>query len=346
MRDALVTALQGCGPNLLSPLRNARIVVTGGTGFVGGWVLRALSELNRAGWALRAQCVSRDPAQFLACNPDLAGDPSFEWLTADAAAFFNLPIDPHTTHILHMAASSNAAANYADPAKVTSTIVQGTHGCLTMATRTGARLHFVSSGAVYGERRLSDGPAVEDQSACAVTSLGGPRQAYASSKRQAEAMIVASAVNHVVSRPFAFLGPLLPLDQHFAAGNFIADACAGRPIVIEGNGEPVRSYMHPADLAAWLLALTGAPAHPAVNVGSDEAVSIAGLAEAICGRAASPPPRILGTPSAAGSDSPAYWPDISRAKAFGLRVTLPLERCIDDALAWARSLGAPARLAA
>jgi dTDP-glucose 4,6-dehydratase len=88
---------------------------------------------------------------------------------------------------------------------------------------------------------------------------------------------------------------LLSLDIHFAAGNFIRDAMAGRTIVIEGAGNAVRSYLYAADLTVWLWTmLLRAPAEAIYNVGSEESVSIADLAERIARIIGAPGVEILG----------------------------------------------------
>ena len=82
-----------------------------------------------------------------------------------------------------------------------------------------------------------------------------------------------------IARCYAFIGPHLPLSGPFAAGNFAADVAAGRPIVINGDGSPVRSYLYAADMAIWLwTVLVRAPAGSVYNVGSSEAIDIKALA--------------------------------------------------------------------
>jgi dTDP-glucose 4,6-dehydratase len=334
--ESLDHAIDACPHRLLQPLNGARLLITGCTGFFGGWVLRAIIRLNQRGFRIKAQCISRTPAEFLQRYP-LLSTPDLVWYQSEAQSFATIDALPDITHILHMAASSDARTYSADPVAAARTIVDGTRGCIELAHRHRAHLHSVSSGAVYGQKRQSDGPTQEDQALGDFPYPPEPSTAYAQAKKESEQALANNLDDYSISRPFAFLGPLLPLDQHFAAGNFIADAANGRAITIKGDGTPLRSYMHPADLAVWLLALLASgPRGAAVNVGSDEAISIAELAKRISDIAGSPAPVVAQRPPH-NRDPLAYWPAITNARALGLTTSLPLGRAIVDALASATS---------
>ena len=323
----LETALDAVPDRLLEPLRGARLLVTGATGFFGGWVLAALERLNGRGFDLQAQCVSRQPQTSAA--------PWLSWLRAEVEGYATLAVHPATSHVLHMATSSDSRLYVQDPLAAARLILESTQGAIGWARTRGAHLHFVSSGAVYGPRTQSRGAAREDQITAGAPAPLDRAQAYGNAKRMAESLVACAGTDFCISRPFAFLGPGLPLDQHFAAGNFVRDAVAGRPIAIR-DGAPIRSYMHPADLAAWLLALLGTPVRgQAVNIGSDRPVSIAGLAEEIT-RAAGAQAPLLQPLSASAADPAAYWPDTALARSLGLTASIDRPAAIADMLAWAR----------
>jgi dTDP-glucose 4,6-dehydratase len=168
--------------------------------------------------------------------------------------------------------------------------------------------------------------------------------AYGEAKRAAEmlcALHAGTTLHPIIARLFAFIGPYLPLDVNFAAGNFVRDALAGGPIKIAGDGTPYRSYLYASDLALWLwtLLVDGQSARP-YNVGSPEAVSIRELADRVS-RAAGGLRVEAARQAEPGAVPERYVPSVTRAEEeLGLRVSVPLDDAIQRTLAWHRGRAA------
>lgn len=264
-------------------LKRGRIVVTGATGFFGTWLLEILLAANREyGLGLTILALSRRPAGFIAKAAHLANDCSVRWVVGDVRDF-DFP-QGDITHIIHAATESASNLNASNPGEMFEVCTAGTNRVLALAYEKRVdRMLFTSSGAVYGRQPPGLSHIPEDYA-------GGPdpldrRNAYAEGKRAAEFLCGLAATDPAhpvpvtVARCFAFVGPHLPLDRHFAIGNFIRDALGGGPIRIAGDGTPFRSYLYAADLAEWLITiLLRGKSGRAYNVGSEEPVSIRELA--------------------------------------------------------------------
>ena len=319
------------------PLRGASIFMTGGTGFVGTWLLEALRHADRAyGLDMRVTILTRDPAKFAQKAPHLAAWPAFEFVSGDILSA-HLP-GGHYTHLIHAATDASAALNDTDPLAMFDTVVSGTRWALELArTRGIPRVLFMSSGAVYGPQpwELERVP----ESWTGGPSCTNPLSAYAEGKRAAETLCAIYAKQYgldvVTARIFALLGPHIELGIHFAAGNFIRDAMQGRRVVVKGDGRPCRSYLYASDLTVWLLAmLVRAKPGAVYNVGSDQTVSIADLARRTSDLLGGGGVEIQGDPDT-GWNPGRYVPDTSLIRRdLGVRQTLSLDEAILKTALW------------
>lgn len=145
-----------------------------------------------------------------------------------------------------------------------------------------------------------------------------------------------AGVECAIARCWAFCGPHLPLDAHFAIGNFIGNVLHKEPILIQGDGTPRRSYLYGADLAVWLWTmLFRAPSLTPINVGSDEDASILELAQKVA--AVLEPEaviQVIGSPAPCSAPS-RYVPSVDRARQLlGLTQTVSLKDSIRRTAAW------------
>lgn len=316
--------------------RGQRIFVTGGTGFFGCWLVESFCHCNRE-LELNASIVvlSRNPRAFAEKCPHLAADPAVTLHAGDVRTF-PFP-EGEFGFILHAATDTNARAQAEAPDDLFSTIVDGTKRVLDMAAGSGARKFLLtSSGAVYGKQPSTMTHVPE--SWAGAPDLGN---AYAEGKRTAELLCAQHASTNLeckIARCWAFCGPHLPLDQHFAIGNFIGDALAGRPILIRGDGTPRRSYLYAADLAIWLWTmLFRAPALTPINVGSGDDVSILELAKIVAATLRPETQIQVAQEPVPGAAVARYVPSLERARELlGLRPTVGLEESIRRTAAWYR----------
>ena len=265
-------------------LSGARILLTGGTGFFGTWIVETFVRANRHyGLGARLHVLSRNPSAFLGKFPHLAAESSLDFVSGDIRS---IPWPSGgCTHVIHAATATSGPVATGDPEETYSVITEGTHHVLRLCREHGVkRCLLVSSGAVYGWQP-------SEMTHLPETFLGGPdptapSSAYGEGKRAAELLASIFSQRYGVETPiarcFAFVGPHLPLDVHFAVGNFIRDVLAGHSVEIKGDGTPRRSYLHPSDLVIWLLAiLVRGQGGRAYNVGSDDDRSIRDIAEEV-----------------------------------------------------------------
>jgi len=325
-------------PGMWEELRGERAFLTGGTGFFGCWLTESFLFANRfRGLGARLTILTRDPEGFAKKCPHLISDPALTLHAGDVRDFAFPP--GKFRFIIHAATEASAKQAEDAPLEMLSTIIAGTERALQFASACGARQFLLtSSGAVYG-RQPPDLTHVSEAFTGAPDPLN-PASLYGEGKRAAELLCsiygTRSDLECKIARCWAFCGPHLPLNRHFAIGNFIRDALAGTPIQIQGDGTPRRSYLYAADLALWLwtILLRGKPLVP-INVGSSQDVNILELAQTVA-RVLNPQAEIRVAKSPEPNAAPSrYVPCVDRARdELGLHQTVGLEEMISRTAKW------------
>ncbi|TCD01954.1 NAD-dependent epimerase/dehydratase family protein [Pedobacter frigidisoli] len=308
--------------------RGKTLFITGGTGFFGIWLQMSFIYINRE-LNLNAKLIvlTRNEESFLNKYAWLKEYKEVTFLKGDILDFTF--IEEKVDYIIHAATEASVKLNLEEPLTMFETVVNGTKRVLEFARIKKVKSFLLtSSGAVYGKQPADIENIKEDYQGAPNPSDAAA--VYGEGKRMAE---VLCAVYHKhfnlpvkIARCYAFIGPYLPLDSHFAAGNFISNVIKQEDIVIQGDGTPFRSYMYSADLVTWLwkILFNGEDNRP-YNVGSDQSISIADLAQLI---ATSETEIKIMTPK---SNQPVlrYVPNVDNAKReLGLKIYTNLESAV------------------
>ena len=332
--DEVLSATAALWPEL----RGEHLFLTGGTGFFGTWLVETFLHANRQlDLNAKITVLTRNPTAFQSKAPHLTNDATLTLLAGDVRDFA-FPTGTYS-HIIHAATEASAKQLAEAPAEMLATIVEGTHHILAFAAQAGTRKFLLtSSGGVYG-RQPAHLAHLDEDYAGAPDPLD-PGSTYGEGKRLSELLCAIAArtgtCEFKIARAFAFLGPHLPLDAHFAAGNFLRDALEGRDIRIASDGTAVRSYLYATDLAIalWTM-LFAAPSLRAYNIGSDQAVTIKKLADT-ARAAVNPAIRVLiAKPVDPAATPHRYVPATARAAAeLNLRPTVTLAEAFRRTAAW------------
>lgn len=318
-------------------LEGAKLFLTGGTGLFGVWFLESMAWAQKQlGISFEVTVLSRNPDLFLKNYPQFKSFSFLKFHQGDIVDF-SFP-EGKFTHVIHAAATSaKATFNNEDPDKKFKDIVEGMRRVLEFSKQAGVRLMlYTSSGSVYG-KQPTDMPLMLE------SYQGDPRavdgdSALGRGKKAAEDLLLSYSKNIKkikVARCFSFVGPHLPLDIHYAVGNFIADGLAGRPIHIRGDGKPIRSYLYMADLVIWLMNIFIKGQNLRIyNVGSEEAYSIASIAQKVGDHFKLPVEFAVNPTKPKTSASDLYVPSTARAKELGLKQWIDLKDGISRTIAF------------
>ena len=314
--------------DILEEFRDSLVFITGGTGFFGTWLLETFAWANiKLGLNVNAVILSRNPANFQKKAPHLANHDHFKFINGDVRNF-TFP-EGKFHFVFHLATEASDELNRNDPLKMFDTIVEGTRHVLDFSVQAGVKKFLLtSSGAVYGKQPSGMTHISEDYTGSPDPLT--PLSAYGEGKRTAELLSSIYSQKHgiqvKIARCFAFVGPYLPLDKHFAIGNFILDGIKNRAILINGDGTPFRSYLYASDLVIWLITicLKGVDCVP-YNVGAESAVSIAELATVVSDCFSIKPKVTIESESTARDEIKRYVPSTMKARIeLGLKEEITL----------------------
>jgi nucleoside-diphosphate-sugar epimerase len=294
--------------DLWEELIGKRIFFTGGTGFVGCWMLEALyGAVVKYSLTTDITILSRTPIKLYRKAAHLRGICNVEFGDVlDGYGEGKYKYD----YVVHAASETADRHNPNTADEIFRTIVLGTKMLLSSVDI--GKLLYISSGA-----------ANQQVDPLAQTSC------YAESKRMAEWLCCNWARQNnkiaVIARPYSFIGPYLPLNTHHAMGNWIGAAMRGERLTINGEGNEVRSYMYGADMAVWLwtILLKGRNC-TAYDVGSDMSAPIKDLVKQIS-------PNIETLNQHRGKT---YIPNTYNSRTLGLKEGYSFKQGIDKTIAW------------
>jgi len=325
--------------DLLSALRGQCILITGGTGFVGTWLAELIAFLNdNYDFSTQLILLSGRANNYSTKAPHLAIRNDITLIERDIRSVVDIPDE--VGWIIHAAGNPDNRLHASDPLRTIHVIVKGTDTILEAATRLPDLKKFlnISSGLVYGSQPW-------ELEAIPETFMGSLdcdsiSSAYAEAKRMGETLCAVYRNQHrlpiINARPFAFIGPYQLLDRPWAINNFIRDSLLGGPIRILGDGETVRSYMYPSDMAWWLLRiLAQGTVGTSYNVGSPHGVTLQELAEKIAGHLPVRPEILSRLSSDKSLRRSKFVPDVSLAKStLDLCINVDLDSAIKRTIMW------------
>ena len=326
-----------CAP-LWKHLSSASLFITGGTGFFGRWILESLLFANETlNLNIRATILSRNPDLFAKKHPQLGAHPDLTFIKGDIRNF-TFPTESFD-YVIHGATEASAHLNLTNPSLMYQTIVEGTHHLLEFVRICQPKTTlFFSSGAVYGKQPQDLDSFSEDYSC--THPVDHENSAHAMGKAAAEDLCQRYIRQHQldikIARCFAFVGPYIPLNTHFAIGNFLLDGIKDNPIIVKGDGTTLRSYLYIADLMIWMwtILLKGQSGRP-YNVGSDVVVSIGELAKHVSEIFTPMPPIIIAKQPQKDAPVIKYIPNIDRARTeLSLKPLITLSEALEKTKKW------------
>jgi dTDP-glucose 4,6-dehydratase len=305
-----------------------RAVVTGGAGFLGSHLCRRLLE---EGWEV--VCLDSLLTGTAANVAELRRVEAFRFERYDVTN--DVRVEGPVDWVLHLASPASPRDYLEHPIHTLKVGALGTLHALGLAKAKDAGFFLASTSEVYGDPQVHPQP----ESYWGHVNPVGPRGVYDEAKRYAEAMAAAYRRTHGIpvriARIFNTQGPRMRRDDGRAVPTFIAQALAGRPLTVHGDGRQTRSLCYVDDLIEGFWRLLSVDLQDPVNLGNPEEVTVLHVAEAIRDTAGSQS-EIVFTDRPV-DDPEVRCPDISLARdRLGWEPHVPLAEGLKRTIEWAR----------
>src|SRR4051812_3960877 len=259
----------------------ARVVVSGGAGFLGSHLVDAL--LGRGDEVVVLDNLVTGSVDNI---DHLFGQPGFTFVEHDVSTFIWVPgpVDA----VMHLASPASPKDYLEKPIQTLKVGSLGTHNTLGLAKAKGAKYFLASTSEVYGDPQIHPQP----ETYWGHVNPVGPRGVYDEAKRFAEAMTMAYHRYHGVDvrivRIFNVYGPRMRPEDGRVVSNFIVQALLGKPITVYGDGLQSRSFCFVEDEIRGFLALLDSDQTGPINIGNDGEFTMLELAEMVLELTGSP----------------------------------------------------------
>ena len=270
------------------------LLITGGGGFLGYYLVQAIVAWNRerpAGERVELTVWDNGARGLPAWLTALEGAPSYRFSAIDLTR--PLPSSlPNWDFVIHAAGIASPRVYRRYPLETIDANINGLRALLDAARRQADAGHpmsgflFFSSSEIYGDPPAEKIPTPEDFRG--YVSCTGPRACYDESKRFGETLCVVYAQQYGVptrmARPFNNYGPGLRIDDGRVIPDFARDILAGRDIIMHSDGSPTRTFCYSADaVSGYFKVLVGGRSGEPYNIGVEEPeISMRALAEQLC----------------------------------------------------------------
>jgi UDP-glucuronate decarboxylase len=301
----------------------ARIVVSGGAGFIGSHLVEYLLKQEH-----EVICLDNYFTGTKVNLEQLRGHPRLELIRHDVVN----PIMLEVEQIYHLACPASPVHYQYNPVKTIKTSVLGTLNMLGLAKRVKARILLASTSEIYGDPQVHPQP----EGYWGNVNTIGIRSCYDEGKRVAETLMMdyhrQNGVDIRLARIFNTFGPRMAINDGRVVSNFIIQALTGREITIYGEGAQTRSFCYVADLVDGLVRLMNCPDQfEPVNLGNPEEYTIMEVAKKVLGLMDSPSTLVY---RPLPQDDPGRRrPDITRARErLGWQPTVPLTQGLKETI--------------